>query len=122
MRNLSRTSRGFTMLEIMIVVGIIGIVIAIALPGWFRQRQLSQQQICQENLTKIDGAKEQWALENKMGPSATPTDAELYGMDLYLRSAPNCPSGGAYTIGDLQTRPTCSQSSNADFPHVFPDI
>lgn len=115
----TRPRRGFTLLEIMIIVGIIGILIAIAIPSWIRARSLSAQRSCQENLTKIDGAKEQWALENQQGGVVTPVDADLYGESRYVRASPMCPSGGSYTIGNLQTRPSCSEDTAATFPHVF---
>lgn len=56
-----RTAKGFTLVEIMIVVAIIGIIIAIAVPAFLRARENSRGRACQENLSKIDGAKEQYA-------------------------------------------------------------
>lgn len=108
------------MIEIMIIVGVIGILIAIAIPSWLRAREFSAQRSCQENLTKIDGAKEQWALEYRQGSLATPTDADLYGIQRYVKTSPVCPTGGTYTIQNMSNRPTCSNGANPDFPHSFP--
>lgn len=106
----------------MIVVAILGILIAIAVPGWLRARLNSSMRSCQENLYKIDGAKEQWALETGQGATASPTEAMLYGETLYVRSPPVCPAGGTYTVNTLADRPTCTQSSLAEFPHIFAEM
>ena len=104
--------KGFTLVEIMIVVLIIGILLAIAVPNFIKARETSRTKSCIANLKQIEAAKEQWAMDTKASPTATPGDTDLYGTDLYLRAAPECPSGGTYTIGDLQTRPDCSIGTN----------
>jgi hypothetical protein len=63
---------------------------------------------CVNNLRQIDGAKEQWALENKMTLTDTPSMSDLVGSDKYIKVAPSCPLKGAYTIGDMSTKPKCS--------------
>src|SRR5438270_14073890 len=78
----SRTSRkaGFTLVEIMIVVAIIGLLAAIAIPNFVKARTTSQQNACINNLRQYDGAVQQWALENKKQSSDT------YGMTSIQRS------------------------------------
>ena len=108
---LFRKTRGFTLVEIMIVVAIIGILIAIAVPGFVRARSQSRMKACQENLVKIDGAKEQWALETNQGPSDTPTENDLTDSGSgsgYLKKFPREPVGGTYTISQVGVNPTCS--------------
>lgn len=111
MKMFRKSSKGFTLVEIMIVVAIIGILIAIAVPGFVRARTQSRMRACQENLAKIDGAKEQWALETNALATATPGWDDLVTDDpatSFLKSQPECPGGGTYTLGNVATEPTCS--------------
>ncbi len=106
--------KGFTLVEIMIVVAIIGIIIAIAVPAFLRAREQSRGTACQENLAKIDGAVEQYALENKLGQGESVTVADLVGVTGYLKKDPECPAGGAYdTEVSIGTDPTCDYSAGA---------
>lgn len=94
----------------MIVVAIIGILIAIAMPGFIRSRSQSRMKSCQENLTKIDGAKNQIALEQKLKGSDTIAATTLWPDDGtgYLKHEPQEPSGFAYVIGIISVEPTCT--------------
>ena len=115
----NRNNKGFTLVEIMIVVLIIGILMAIAIPNFMSARARSQTSTCVANLKQIESAKEQWAMVTKAGATATPTSDDLVGSatDGYLKSYPACPTSGAYDIGDMKTRPTCSNSADG---HVLP--
>ncbi len=96
--------KGFTLVEIMIVVAIIGIIIAIAVPAFLRARENSRGRACQENLTKIDGAKEQYALENKIGHGDEIKDTDIVqaGGIGYLKNMPTCPADGEkYEINNV---------------------
>lgn len=109
--NRIRKNKGFTLVEIMIVVLIIGILMAIAVPNFIKARSNSQKSTCIANLKQIETAKEQWAMENGQGSTATPTSANL--SPNYLKSYPACPTAGTYTIGDMSTRPACSNAASA---------
>ena len=119
--NTSRKA-GFTLVEIMIVVAIIGLLAAIAIPNFVKARTTSQANACINNLRQIDGAKQQWALETKAAATATPTVANLapyMGRGSAGTFPTNCPAAGTYTIADLVTAPSCSLSGAA-VPHVLP--
>jgi prepilin-type N-terminal cleavage/methylation domain-containing protein len=116
--NTSRKA-GFTLVEIMIVVAIIGLLAAIAIPNFVKARNTAQQNACINNLRQIDGAKQQWALENKKTDSDSPSTTEC-GVYLKNNIYPNCPGGGTYTVNAVSTDPTCSKSS-APQQHKLPN-
>ena len=109
-----KTSRrsAFTLVEIMIVVAIIGLLAAIAIPNFIKAREASQKNACIANLRQIDGAKNTWALEQKKVNTDTPGDADLFGATLYIREKPACPANGTYTLGAVSDRPSCSLSAS----------
>ena len=99
--------RGFSVLELMIVVAIIAIAISIAIPNFFHISVISKRTVCINNLKKITAALEQWAIDNSVstGVSVTPQD-EDYIYKNYLRGGkPKCPSGGDYSINTVGANP-----------------
>ena len=100
---------GFTLVEIMIVVAIIGLLASIAIPNFVKARTTAQMNACISNLRQIDGAIQQWALDTKQGDTATVTAADVLP---YLKNAVVCPSGGktfadSYSVTTVAARPTC---------------
>jgi prepilin-type N-terminal cleavage/methylation domain-containing protein len=128
---MKKTSRnaGFTLVEIMIVVAIIGLLAAIAIPNFVQARKTSQTNACINNLRQIDAAKQQWALENGKLATASPTSSNI---KLYLGrgsagSINNlyCPINssqtamGGYTIHNVGTAPSCTHYNSASHPAIL---
>jgi prepilin-type N-terminal cleavage/methylation domain-containing protein len=101
MKTIRNKKAGFTLVEIMIVVAIIGLLAAIAVPNFVKARTTSQTDACYNNLRQIDGAAQTYALENNRQPTSAYilSDIKVY---LHLDSSgnlPACPAGGSYGPG-----------------------
>jgi Tfp pilus assembly protein PilE len=93
------------LVEIMIVVAIIGLLAAIAIPSFMKARTTSQQNACINNLRQIESGKEQWALAaQKAQGDAVVTTA----VDSYMKNSPACPAGGTYAYNNIGTDARCT--------------
>jgi prepilin-type N-terminal cleavage/methylation domain-containing protein len=113
--------KGFTLVEIMIVVGIIGLLAAIAVPNWVHARTTSQNNACISNLREIWGATQQWALDNRKGPDAPVAPENILP---YLKNAVVCPAGGSaatfgtsYSLATVADLPICQIAPTV---HILP--
>ena len=96
--------KGFTLVEIMIVVAIIGLLAAIAIPNFIKARETAEKNACIANLKQIQGAVQVWAIDNAKSGSDTP--ANTGALADYIKSWPKC-KGTAYTIPAVSADPTC---------------
>jgi prepilin-type N-terminal cleavage/methylation domain-containing protein len=109
----SRRNAGFTLVEIMIVVAIIGLLAAIAIPNFVKARNTAQANACINNLRQIDSAVQQWALEagKKDGDTIDKTEVVKY---IKGEKEPTCPATGNYVwVDTLGTPPqvTCPNTT-----------
>lgn len=122
---------GFTLVEIMMVVFIIGFLLAIAVPNFLQAREISRSKTCLANLKEIDQAKHQYILDHNISTYtvATSTDTTLGGLyPAYMHNFPVCQAGGTYSTGDYWVDPNCSLATtnaaqfglNAPYPHATP--
>ncbi|TAK98367.1 MAG: prepilin-type N-terminal cleavage/methylation domain-containing protein [Verrucomicrobia bacterium] len=120
----SNSATGFTLVEIMIVVAIIGLLAAIAIPNFVKARKNAQTNACINNLRQIDAAKQQWGLETGAAAGSTPGSADIQPFlgrgsagsvaGIYCPlSGPGAPLKG-YTLNTLNLAPTCDNWDGTD--------
>ena len=107
---------GFTLVEIMIVVAIIGMLAAIAIPSFVKARNNSQQTACINNLRIIDDGKQQWAFVARKVQGNATVEASV---NEYVKgnTYPICPSGGTYVYMNVGSAPDCSITTPTS--HIF---
>lgn len=124
----SASKAGFTLVEIMIVVAIIALLAAIAVPNFLRARKRSQATALLEDMRMIDAAKDQYAIENNL-LGATTLDWQKVkvhvkpGTRLALETG-NTPSdllGKPVVLGAVDVPPTLDDTTIQNFSDLFED-
>ena len=101
---MSTSTKSIIALSAALVLGLLGIVF----PNFIRARNTGAKNACINNLRQIEGAKEQWELENKRTTNDVRAETDLFGTDRYIKSKPICSAGGTYNLRKVGERPTCS--------------
>ena len=122
MKMKQETVNGFTLLEVMLVVTIIGMLTGIAVPKFVKARSVAQSTCCINQLRQIDAATQTWALENKKGEQQT---VDYTDISPYLKGAVVCPAGGvgfadSYSMTVVAEKPTCKKAPVGNDAHVLP--
>ncbi len=98
--------KGFTLVELMMVVTLLGLLALIALPSFTNARMTSRRNTCINNLRLLTGAKDQWAMENAKRESDPVIQNEVA---IYMKGGiPVCPSSGTYQFTIVQRTATCT--------------
>ena len=119
MKNTKFRKGGFTLVEIMIVVAIIGMLASIAIPNYIQSRGKAQESVCINNLRQIEGAIQRWSLDMKKDEGQPVSYIDIRS---YLQHSVVCPSGGtkfedSYTITTVDAAPTCQRKPTM---HMLP--
>lgn len=113
--------KGYTLVEIMIVVAILAVLLSVAIPNYLKSGKNTSKNSCIVNLRQIDSAMEQWAIENNIVAGTVLGAMEESEVYAYVDGGmPSCPSGGEYSLHAVGSRPqvTCSRE---DEGHILPD-
>jgi prepilin-type N-terminal cleavage/methylation domain-containing protein len=111
---------GFTLIETMIVVAIIGLLAGLGTLSVVRARASAQANGCIHNLRQIDAAANQLSQDKSLPAGSSinyPTDLINYFLH---NEAPVCPSRGTYAIAGVGATPTCSLGATVTPAHVMP--
>ncbi len=111
MKNISSRRSGFTLVEIMIVVAIIGLLASIAIPNYAQSRMAAHKNVCISNLQQIEGAIQRWSLDMRKEEGQAVAYSDI---SAYLQHSVVCPAGGttvadSYTISTVDAPPVCQK-------------
>ncbi len=110
MRDNIKMKNGFTLVEMMIVVAILGLLVALGVPGYVKSRNIARANACLTNLRMIENAADQYRIDASLTLSDD-TNIELFwpassgvkDVSSYINKQLFCPTGGFYHGGDNST-------------------
>ncbi|MBD3296899.1 MAG: prepilin-type N-terminal cleavage/methylation domain-containing protein [Candidatus Omnitrophica bacterium] len=105
-----KNKKGFTLVEIMVVVAIISLVVSIVMPNFLKARETASANVCISNLKHIDDAKSMWAMWEGRASTDVPNWSDL--ITDYLRKTPSCPTNGTYSLNAVDAPPACTESGH----------
>ena len=119
---MKKLQQGFTLVEIMIVVAIIGILAAIAIPNFVKNRNESQKKACVSNMRQISTACENWLTAHDMDVTGWSYPGSIVGTDNYIKQEPKCPTGNsAYTVTVTVDGATVECANKTSKEHYLPE-
>jgi prepilin-type N-terminal cleavage/methylation domain-containing protein len=116
---LNRREKGFTLLEVMIVVLIISLLLMIAIPQFYNARMRAQQRTCMNNLRQIVYAKEMLAHNKNLSDGAPVAITDIWPDYIRSPGQPVCPAGGAYNVNNIGVDPSCTINAGP-YAHLAP--
>jgi prepilin-type N-terminal cleavage/methylation domain-containing protein len=119
---INKYRKAFTLVEVMIVTGIIALVLAVALPNYFSMIAKANKYTCIVNMYQIDGALSAWAIDNGIAKGKSVSADQETDIYAYIQGGiPRCPANGTYSIHQIGIFPqvTCSRE---DLGHMMEEI
>jgi competence protein ComGC len=111
----------FTMTELLIIVGILGLLAAIVVPAFFKARSSAQRAACIGNLRQLEDAKQCYAMEKRLREGAKIQKKQITPY-LHNLQMPTCPAGGKYVVQRLGRDPHCNLESEGHYLRwLYPD-
>jgi len=97
MKAIHKNEKGFTLVELMVVVVIIGVLVAIAIPIYNTVTARAEERACEANLRILDGAIQMWVADE---PTRDPANVNMGALvPNFVETEPTCPTlGGTYTF------------------------
>ena len=90
------------------MTAVLAIILAVVLPRLSDSSDTAKNTTCIANLTTINAAKQQWAVDYKKAPTVAPNKSDIYGVKLYIKAEPVCPAGGSYSFQAISLKPVCT--------------
>jgi hypothetical protein len=88
-------------------------LVGLAFPNYLKSRTQARKQLCIENISQIESAKQIWGVENGKKDGDVPAEADIIGPSLHMKKLPPCPAGGTYSLEAVGAMATCTIPGHA---------